>query len=97
MLNNGVHDSVGGHKTIARSVSLEALARAAGYDKAVTVRRPEQVPDILAAAGDGNLFIEILCRPGHRPDLPRPLLTPRENKEQVMRHLREPHLTSSAT
>lgn len=97
VLNNGVHDSVGGHKTIARGVSLEAMARAAGYDRAVTASRPEQVPDILGAAGNGSLFLEILCRPGHRPDLPRPLLSPRKNKEQVMRHLREPHLASNRT
>jgi phosphonopyruvate decarboxylase len=87
VLNNGVHDSVGGHKTIARSISLTALARAAGYGRVVSTSQPDQIPDILSDRERVSLFLEIMCRPGHRPDVPRPLLSPVQNKQVVMCHL----------
>jgi len=72
VLNNGVHESVGGQPTAARKVNLTAIAENAGYKTvgaAVETKQALQgaVKKLLAA--DGPAFIDIRIRKGTRSDL----------------------------
>lgn len=90
VLNNGVHDSVGGQPTVAFEVSLTAVARACGYD---AVEGPvESEADIRAALERlgpvaGRRFLEVRVQPGSRADLGRPKESPAENKAKFVARL----------
>ncbi len=92
VLNNGAHESVGCQPTSAPALRLAALARACGYARVATVRSAASleaaVRDFLEGGQSG--FIEAVCRVGHRADLGRPALAPREAARQFMRALRRP-------
>ena len=90
VLNNGVHDSVGGQPTAAQSIDLGAVAGACGYP---WVRRAADLnalhgllPEFLSA--EGPALLEVWVRPGARKDLGRPTTTPKANKEGFMAFLR---------
>ncbi|MBR2255646.1 MAG: phosphonopyruvate decarboxylase [Candidatus Methanomethylophilaceae archaeon] len=88
VINNGVHDSVGGQPTVSREVDLEGVARSLGYRTAVTVRTPEEIRDALTGS-ERPAFVQIMVRRGHRKDLGRPATTPEENKRALMGRIRE--------
>jgi phosphonopyruvate decarboxylase len=81
VLNNGVHDSVGGQKTIVDGRSFEEIARGSGYSSYANCISREQIEHEVgkALAGKGSAFIEIQCSPGHRSNLMRPESTPQES------------------
>jgi phosphonopyruvate decarboxylase len=80
VLNNGAHDSVGGQATVAFSVDLAAIARAAGYRSVCRADTLPALREALAASREGPQFIEVRIRRGNRPDLGRPVTSPVENK-----------------
>jgi phosphonopyruvate decarboxylase len=82
ILNNGVHDSVGGMATVGLSVSFTGIAKACGYTEAWRVERREDVPERVAGlrAAAGPALLEIMVRKGARSDLGRPKSSPLENK-----------------
>ena len=89
VFNNGVHDSVGGQPTAIDVVDVPALALAAGYRWA---GRAASLDDLARAlpgvAGKGPALLEIVVRPGNRPDLGRPTRTPREARVRLEQALR---------
>ncbi len=89
VLNNQVHDSVGGQPTATTRLELPDLARAAGYRHAASVSDPAALPPALALLRDaaGPALLEIRVRPGARADLGRPTSTPGENKIRLMKFL----------
>lgn len=86
VLNNGVHESVGGQPTVGFDIDMPAMAIASGYLSAVTVDDSEQLDGALAqlAERSGPDFIEVRVRRGARSDLGRPTSTPRENRDALM-------------
>ena len=86
VLNNGVHDSVGGQPTVSRAISLTEIARACGYEASEPVKDKQALREAFgqAAHGESARFIEIFVRQGHRENLGRPTLTPAENKTAFM-------------
>lgn len=87
VLNNGVHDSVGGQPTAAAEMSLTKVAESCGYDLVSPKAKTElELRDGLALAldGDGSRFLEVQVRPGHRADLGRPTETPLQRKASVI-------------
>jgi len=82
ILNNGVHDSVGGMATVGLSVSFTGIAKACGYTEAWRVERHEDVSERVARlrAAAGPALLEIMVRKGARTDLGRPKSSPIENK-----------------
>jgi phosphonopyruvate decarboxylase len=88
LINNGMHDSVGGQLTGAASVDFCGVAKACGYTSATRVVGPAE--NIAAALeelknkNDGPHFLEILSTPGARKDLGRPTNGPIENKDLFM-------------
>jgi phosphonopyruvate decarboxylase len=87
MINNGVHDSVGGQPLVSRDVDLDAVARAMGYNTVVTVDSEESLEDALMNR-DGTTFIQVMVHKGNRDDLGRPKTTPKENKMALMANIR---------
>jgi phosphonopyruvate decarboxylase len=89
VLNNGVHDSVGGQPTAGLTTDLAAVARACGYSRAESV---DSLDGLETALGElrtvpGPLLLEVRVAPGARADLGRPKTSPRENRDAFMRYL----------
>jgi phosphonopyruvate decarboxylase len=86
LFNNGVHDSVGGQPTSINVVDIPAVALAMNYRSAQTASSLDDLPAIASAmsAAGGPSLVELVVRPGSRPDLGRPTRTPRESRDRFM-------------
>jgi phosphonopyruvate decarboxylase len=92
ILNNGAHDSVGGQPTLGLKIDIPAIAKACGYGEAKTATNAAELRAALAEkprAGAGPALLEIRVRRGARGDLGRPRSAPEENKNALMRHIRD--------
>ena len=91
LLNNEAHESVGGAPTAAHTVDFPAVARAVGYRLVQTAADAAALAQVLPAVGrsDALTLLEVRTAIGSRADLGRPTTTPTENKEALMRTLRE--------
>ncbi len=93
VLNNRVHDSVGGQPTCAPRAPLAEIAQACGYGwtRRVSDRAglDDALPAFLGAAS--SAFLEVVVRPGARADLGRPGRPPKIAKERFMAHLVPQH------
>ena len=82
ILNNGVHDSVGGMATAGLRVSFTKIVKACGYTEAWRVERREdlagKVKQLRSARGPA--LLEVMVQKGARADLGRPKTSPIENK-----------------
>lgn len=88
MINNGVHDSVGGQPLVSRSVDLRAVAEAMGYKKSITVDSSDALRyEIEQSVNSGPVFIQVMVHTGNRADLGRPKSTPKENKLALMNNI----------
>jgi len=88
LLNNMVHDSVGGQPIAAKNINFSGIAKASGFKKVFTIselKELEQLKVILKQ--DGPTFIEIKIRPGFKEDLIRPSKTPVENKDALIKFI----------
>ncbi len=74
VLNNRVHNSVGGFPTCSPNLCLSQIAKSLRYTKSVTVSELNELEIVLleAAQTKGSYFIEILCGTQIMDDLPRP-------------------------
>ena len=86
---DGNHDSVGGQPTVGLKIDLPAVAKAVGYNMALSVDNMEELKKVLKTVKitDGPIFLEIKVRKGSRMDLGRPTTTPIQNKEALMAFL----------
>jgi phosphonopyruvate decarboxylase len=89
LLNNHCHESVGGQPTCSPGLDFACIAEACGYR---SVGRAESEADIRAhwpemTGAAGPHLLEIVLRPGSRPDLGRPTCSPLENKERFIAHI----------
>ncbi|HCP01066.1 MAG TPA: phosphonopyruvate decarboxylase, partial [Rhodospirillaceae bacterium] len=89
VLNNEVHDSVGGQPTCGVGLSLSPIAQACGYDWTRTIREADELPGAVAdmLAAKGSAFLEVMVLPGARSDLGRPKTPPKESKAAFMNRL----------
>jgi len=91
LINNGMHDSVGGQPTGCLGVDFTAMAKAAGYAEAMTVTTKEAAKAALdyfaTEPADGPVLVEIKVKGGSRADLGRPTTTPIANKIAFMTKL----------
>lgn len=89
VFNNGAHDSVGGQPTVGHEIDLVEIAYAMHYEHAVCIWTPEQLKSALDdMLTDGLQLIEVRVKKGNRKDLGRPTTTPIENKEALMKFLK---------
>ena len=84
VINNGVHDSVGGQPTDIGALDLIKIASAAGYQRIDSVSTREKLHRILSEKNSIFRFIEVKVRPGARKDLGRPTTTPQGNRDALM-------------
>lgn len=89
VINNGAHETVGGMNTVADKIDLVAIAKACGYEYAVSVDNFEKLDAELRAAKERKALtlIEAKCSIGAREDLGRPTTTALENKKNFMKYL----------
>ena len=91
LINNGIHDSVGGQPTGAGNVDFPSIALACGYRSASVVSDMDEIDDAVKELknSEGPSFLEIRVLPGARSDLGRPTTPPIQNKEAFMNHCRK--------
>ena len=89
IINNGVHESVGGHRITSPELDFSEVARSCGYSESIRVSDLERLVETLQdwKKIDGPKLIEIMTRAGSRKDLGRPGITPLKVKESFMRSL----------
>ena len=87
LINNGVHDSVGGQVTSNPELSYSKLASSMGYGEVFTAISGTDIQNTLRRVLVSNKcsFVEILVNKGNRADLSRPKSTPLENKFNFMK------------
>lgn len=91
VLNNGVHDSVGGQPTVALKIDLIQFALSLGYAKVSRVNTPEEVAEWIKCnlGVAGPKFLEIRVAPGARANLGRPTTKPKDNNDAFMRYCKD--------
>lgn len=91
VFNNGAHDSVGGQPTVGLRIDLPAIATACGYRAAYRATNQDELSRILDSlpSMQGPTLIEIRVCKGNRKDLGRPTTTPVENKEALMKFIKQ--------
>ena len=86
LMNNEVHESVGGQDTAAKNIDLSAIVGAMGPSKMFKAGTPAElkanITDYMQCVGPS--FLEVKIRPGSREDLGRPTIKPINNKENFM-------------
>ncbi|MBO4396651.1 MAG: phosphonopyruvate decarboxylase [Eubacterium sp.] len=95
VINNGVHETVGGQPAATRNMSLKKLSESMGYACSYRAESLAELDIILKKITSverterqgGPVFIEVMSSPGSRDDLGRPTTSARENKEAFMRFL----------
>ncbi|MDR3243797.1 MAG: phosphonopyruvate decarboxylase [Elusimicrobiota bacterium] len=83
VLNNGVHDSVGGQPTILPYINVKSIAKAAGYNQVYVIKNKEDFRGIFNKVKQ-PVFAEAIVKKGSRKDLDRPKSCPIENKKLFM-------------
>jgi len=91
LINNAVHDSVGGQPTGCGKINFPAIAQACGYRSAAVACSVDEISCALKELkdNDGPCFLEIRALPGARKDLGRPTTSTLENKQAFMDMLRQ--------
>lgn len=89
VFNNGLHDSVGGVKTAAPEIDLQAIALACGYKWGQSVSDAASVEKAIGEMQGlkGPGLLEVKIQGGARSNLTRPTITPAQNKTDVMTFL----------
>ena len=79
-LNNGTHQSVGGHPTIAPDCDFGALAEIFGFKDVVTCSSPHKLRELVSdmTQVQGARFVEVKLASDPSMKLPRPASTPSE-------------------
>jgi phosphonopyruvate decarboxylase len=91
LLNNEVHESVGGQKTAAKEMNLSSIAKSMGYRKLFFADTKIELQSIIKPFLESvNLsFLEVKINPGSRKNLGRPTIRPVENKIQFIEFLKD--------
>lgn len=86
VLNNGVHDSVGGQPTVAFDIDICTIAKASGYKDAFLATNRDELTEGLEKLhnAEGPALLEIRVKKGARADLGRPTISPGEQKKHFM-------------
>ena len=89
LMNNKVHESVGGQDTAAKFLDLTQVASSIGFNSVLKVETKDQleskVSELLISKPPS--FLEVIIDPGSRAELGRPTIKPKDNKENFMKFL----------
>jgi len=93
LINNGAHESVGGHPTLGRFVDFPAIFKACGYKTTKQVNSDKQLTTVLTerfssspAGNIGTLLLEVIVKAGHRTNLGRPDKSTKSIKDSFMNY-----------
>ena len=90
LMNNGVHDSVGGQPTAAYDIDCEGILKAVGFKKVYRAETKKEIEEAVSKLREEpKTALVIYCKQGARSNLGRPTTTPVENKEAFMKELRK--------
>jgi phosphonopyruvate decarboxylase len=91
LINNQVHESVGGQATSAKYVDISDMVKANGYRNVFfTYNQVELISQVGGfIKGAGPNFLEVLVKPGSRDDLGRPTVKLLDNKRIFMDFVQE--------
>ena len=91
LMNNNVHESVGGQKTAIDSVDVLGLLKSVNYKKVKRVRSDSDLTkgmnEIVNVIGPN--FMEIKVKSGSRAELGRPSIKPIDNKTNLMEFVKD--------
>ena len=89
VFNNSSHESVGGQSTTAPKSKFGPFAMALGYKEIFSVTSIEETAEVLSCCSGrkGPIFIEITLKNGVNGELRRPSVTPRENRDLILKLL----------
>lgn len=89
LFNNGSHESVGGQPTLGFQLDIPNIAKACGYQTALSAISEDEIKEALqkVATMEGPTLIELKVKVASRDDLGRPATTPMENKIAFMKNL----------
>ncbi|MEU8231223.1 phosphonopyruvate decarboxylase [Actinoplanes sp. NPDC048967] len=92
VLDNGVHDSTGGQRTLSAAVDVAAVAAACGYAQVHRCHGLADLTEALHSAlnGPGPSFIHLPIEPGSHSPLGRPRVTPSEVARRFRAFVGEP-------
>ena len=90
LINNYVHESVGGQATSAKFIEMPQLAKANGYKYVFSAHGRSQLKDQfdLFLNKEGPTFLEVKVKPGSRDNLGRPTIKPIDNKKAFINFLK---------
>ncbi len=90
VINNEVHDSVGGQPTKGECINFARVAKELGYKKTFEVESKDDLKKLCIKCTnyEASVLITIKTRPGFRKNLSRPDRSPIENKLDFMKFLR---------
>lgn len=99
LINNYVHESVGGQETAADKLDFPQIAKASAYRCSRQVKQRAELPQVLRNFREqtGPALLEIVVKAGSRKSLGRPTVSPLEGKRSLMRRLRETESAEYAT
>jgi len=91
LMNNQVHESVGGQATSARFIDFQKLVQANAYNKVLFTDDKDELVSLVGKFMNetGPSFLELKIKPGSREDLGRPTEVPIKNKEHFMSFLQD--------
>lgn len=91
VINNAVHETIGGMPTVAENIDFVSIAKACGYTNAISVDNFKDLDKALEYAKYSDLLtmIEVKCTIGACVDLGRPNISTLENKVNFMEHLKK--------
>jgi len=91
LMNNQVHESVGGQATSVRFIDIPELVKANGYANVFFTDNEEglisRIVKFMKATGPN--FLEVKIKSGSREDLGRPTVKPVDNKNAFMKFVQE--------
>jgi phosphonopyruvate decarboxylase len=90
LINNYVHESVGGQRTSAKNINFCDLSKANGYNNILSVNNK---PDLVSKFDSflrksGPNFLEVKVNHDSRNDLGRPTIKPVDNKKDFMFYIK---------
>jgi len=91
LINNQVHESVGGQATSADHIDISGLVLANGYKNVLSINSEKDLKtkgiEFLKNNEHGPNFLEVIVKPGSREDLGRPTIKPVENKKAFIKYI----------
>ncbi len=91
LMNNYVHESVGGQKTAINSIDVQGIVRSANYKNIIGIdtynELSKNITNFFKNIGPG--FLEIKLKPGSRTNLGRPTIKPIDNKRNLIEFLKK--------